>query len=108
MGQGKIETLKEKGSNADILWTNLCTNSPLMYFWKNKNRRFAPANRRFLRYYGLSSVDELIGKTDENMYWHIENGPFHDDEVEVLTQRLLEPGEPVSWVGNSIIFWLIR
>ena len=31
-------------------------------------------------------MDELIGKTDEDMHWHIENGPFHDDEVEVLTQ----------------------
>lgn len=31
-------------------------------------------------------MDELIGKTDEDMHWHIENGPFHDDEVEALTQ----------------------
>lgn len=86
MHRGKIKALKGKDSTADVLWANLCMNSPLMYFWKDKNRRFVGASQSFLRYYGLSAVDELIGKTDEDMHWHIENGPFHDDEVEVLTQ----------------------
>lgn len=86
MHRGKIKALKGKDSTADVLWANLCMNSPLMCFWKDKNRRFAGASQSFLRYYGLSSVDELIGKTDEDMHWHIANGPFHDDEVEVLTQ----------------------
>lgn len=86
MHRGKIKALKGKDSTADVLWANLCMNSPLMCFWKDKNRRFVGASQSFLRYYGLSSVDELIGKTDEDMHWHIANGPFHDDEVEVLTQ----------------------
>ena len=86
MHRGKIKALKGKDSTADVLWANLCMNSPLMCFWKDKNRRFVGASRSFLRYYGLSSVDELAGKTDEEMHWHIENGPFHDDEVEVLTE----------------------
>lgn len=86
MHRGKIKALKGKDSTADVLWANLCMNSPLMCFWKDKNRRFVGASQSFLRYYGLSSVDELIGKTDEDMHWHIANGPFHNDEVEVLTQ----------------------
>ena len=86
MHQGEIAALKEKDSTADLLWTNMCMHSPLMCFWKDKNRRFAGASQSFLKYYGLSSVDELVGKTDEDMHWHIENGPFHEDEVEVLTQ----------------------
>lgn len=86
MHRGKIKALKGKDSTADVLWANLCMNSPLMCFWKDKNRRFVGASQSFLRYYGLSSVDELIGKTDEDMHWHIANGPFYDDEVEVLTQ----------------------
>lgn len=86
MYRGKIKALKGKDSTADVLWANLCMNSPLMCFWKDKNRRFVGASQSFLRYYGLSSVNELIGKTDEDMHWHIANGPFHDDEVEVLTQ----------------------
>ena len=86
MHQGEIAALKEKDSTADLLWTNMCMHSPIMCFWKDKNRRFAGASRSFLKYYGLSSVDELVGKTDEDMHWHIENGPFHEDEVEALTQ----------------------
>ena len=63
----RSKALKGKDSTADVLWANLCMNSPLMCFWKDKNRRFAGASQSFLRYYGLSSVDELIGKTDEDM-----------------------------------------
>ena len=98
MYRGKIKALKEKDSTADVLWANLCMNSPLMCFWKDKNRRFVGASQSFLRYYGLSSVDELIGKTDEDMHWHIANGPFHDDEVEVLTQ-----GKSIIGAGGTCI-----
>lgn len=111
MHRGKIKALKGKDSTADVLWANLCMNSPLMCFWKDKNRRFAGASQSFLRYYGLSSVDELIGKIDEDMHWHIANGPFHDDEVEVLTQgKSIIGARGTCIVGgeNSIIFWLIR
>lgn len=38
MHRGKIKALKGKDSTADVLWANLCMNSPLMCFWKNKNR----------------------------------------------------------------------
>ena len=37
---------------------------PIGVFWKDKERRFLGANKMFLDYYGLSSVDEIIGKTD--------------------------------------------
>ena len=108
MHRGKIKALKGKDSTADVLWANLCMNSPLMCFWKDKNRRFAGASQSFLRYYGLSSVDELIGKIDEDMHWHIANGPFHDDEVEELVMKArfsqhMLTSEEVLTQGKSII-----
>lgn len=53
-------------------------------FWKDERRRFLGANRAFLDYYGFSGVDEILGKTDEDMGWHSDPGPFKSDEETVL------------------------
>ncbi len=53
-------------------------------FWKDKNRRFVGVNQAFLEYYGFDSADVLIGKTDEDMGWHIDPEPFKNDELRVL------------------------
>ena len=50
-----------------ILLDNIMKLIPVGIFWKDKDRRFLGANQMFLDYYGLSSVDEIIGKNDEDM-----------------------------------------
>ncbi len=64
---------------------------PLGVFWKDKDRRFLGANKMFLDYYGLTSVDEILGKTDEDMGWHIDPEPFKAIEL-----RVINNGETVS------------
>lgn len=59
---------------------------PFGVFWKDKDRRFVGANQMFLDYYDLKSVDEIIGKTDEDMGWHIDPEPFMKDELEVINE----------------------
>ena len=54
-------------------------------FWKDKNRRFVGVNQAFLDFYGFESADVLIGKTDEDMGWHSDPGPFMEDELRVLS-----------------------
>lgn len=68
----------------EVLWKNLIQNAKRMYFWKDVHRRFVGASASFLTYFGLHSVKELIGKTDEDMGWHINPAPFEEDEKEVL------------------------
>lgn len=68
----------------DILWKNVLMNASSMYFWKDKQRRFVGVSQSFLKYYGFQSEKELIGKTDEDMMWHITPEPFKNDEEEVL------------------------
>ncbi len=58
--------------------------STINMFWKDKNRRFVGANQSFLNTYGFDSVAEIIGKTDEDMGWHIQDEPFASDELRVL------------------------
>ena len=57
----------------------------IMIFWKDRERRFVGANQAFLDYYGFSSLDDIIGKTDEDMGWHPEPEDYRNDEIRVLT-----------------------
>ena len=55
-------------NNSDIL-NNILSIIPVGVFWKDKDRRFLGANQMFLDYYGFNSVEDIIGKTDEDMGW---------------------------------------
>ena len=66
------------------LWRALARGGFTRLFWKDTNRRFVGANQAFLDYYGFTSVDDIIGKTDEDMGWHIDPTPFQQDELHVL------------------------
>lgn len=57
--------------------------SGIKFFWKDKNRRFKGTSNAFLNYYGLK-LEDILGKTDEDMGWHINEGPYKDDEWAVL------------------------
>ena len=92
-----------KISKAD-LFDNLLTLIPAGIFWKDSNRRFLGANQMFLDYYGLSSVNEIIGKTDEDMGWHIDPTPFKNIELKVINN-----GETISNVpGQCIVKGMVR
>ena len=77
---------------------------PAGVFWKDKDRRFLGANQMFLDYYGLGSVSELIGNTDEDMGWHIDPEPFKNDELIVISN-----GDSIKNVlGQCIVQGKIR
>lgn len=66
------------------LWDTIMTDRRFGIFWKDADRRFLGANRVFLDYYGLLSQNDIIGKNDEDMRWHIDPEPFKKDEETVL------------------------
>lgn len=66
------------------LFDDLMLHFPIPFFWKDTNRRFLGASQTFLDYYGFHSVQDILGKTDEEMAWHPTNGPYRTDEETVL------------------------
>ena len=79
-------------------------NKGIKFFWKDKERRFIGANQAFLDFYGFTSEKEIIGRTDEDMGWHVDPVPFKNDEV-----RVIENGETVeNSEGTCIIRGEIR
>lgn len=82
----------------------LLRDSTIKLFWKDEDRRFVGASKAFLDYYGFESVDEIVGKTDEDMAWHVNDVPFQNDEIAVL-----EKGVTVSHApGKNIVSGLLR
>ncbi len=74
----------EQYVSKSLLWDTLLDLIPVGVFWKDEDRRFLGANRTFLEYYELDSVNELLGKNDEDMGWHVEADPYKDDELKVV------------------------
>lgn len=58
--------------------------SDFKFFWKDKNRRFLGASDAFLHYYGFASEGDILGKTDEDMGWHLGNSTYKEEEEKVL------------------------
>ncbi|SDB37784.1 diguanylate cyclase (GGDEF) domain-containing protein [Pseudobutyrivibrio sp. YE44] len=59
---------------------------PMGVFWKDANRKFLGANQMFLDYFGFQSLESILGKTDEDMGWHINPEPFKKDEESVIKE----------------------
>lgn len=58
--------------------------SDIKFFWKDRERRFAGVSQSFLDYYGLTDEKILIGKTDEEIGWHIQGKKYEEAERAVL------------------------
>lgn len=61
----------------------------IMFFWKDRQRRFLGASKAFLNCYGIRDEKELIGKTDEDIGWHVDNRNFKDIETKVLEEGVI-------------------
>lgn len=73
-----------------MLWDTLLDLVPAGVFWKDVNRRFLGVNKNFLDFYSFDSVNDVLGKTDEDMGWHVDTDPFMNNEL-----RVIERGESV-------------
>ncbi|MCR4908778.1 MAG: EAL domain-containing protein [Lachnospiraceae bacterium] len=82
----------------ELLWTNHMMKVDFGFFWKDKNRRFLGANRRMLSWFGMSSQKELIGKTSEELGWHV-----NPDEVRAEEEKILNEGIQTYRTPGTVI-----
>ena len=71
--------------SSESIMNALNDSEDINFYWKDKNRRFLGASKSFLRHYGMASVSTILGKTDEELGWHIDNDPFKGIEEHVLS-----------------------
>lgn len=82
------ENTGENNISDEQLWHSLMHFSHRKLFWKDMQGRFVGASPAFLRFYGLESINDLIGKTDDDIGWHISNAQMDRHEETVLKQGL--------------------
>jgi PAS domain-containing protein len=93
---------KDKSSEKEALFDDFMLHSPFPFFWKDRQRRFLGASQSFLDYYGFSSLDEILGKTDEDLHWHPENFTYRKDEEEVLSTGKVHIAIPGRCIARGV------
>ena len=84
-----------------LLWRTLIRSDTLRVFWKDEQRRFVGVSDSFLKYYGFPSEEALLGKTDEDMGWHIRPDRYMNDEERVLHEGLVTHNVPGLCISNG-------
>lgn len=88
------------------LWNNLIHSDMFRLFWKDTDRRFLGVTKGFLDFYGFESADELIGKNDEELGWHVHPDLYMNDEYKVIHEGVTIrniPGKCISRGENREI-----
>lgn len=83
------------------LWDSLVRSDILCMFWKDKDRRFLGASRPFLDYYGFASEDDIIGKNDEDLGWHVHPDRYMNDEMKVINEGVTTHNVPGLCMNNG-------
>ncbi len=60
-------------------------------YWKDINRRYVGVNQSFLDTFSFTSSEQVVGKTDEEMHWHINYTMLQEDEERILRDGVCVP-----------------
>lgn len=85
-----------------LIWENLIWSSRIKFFWKDKNRRFMGVSQSFLDFYGIRSKEDIVGKTDEDMHWHIDDF-YMNRELEVINKGISIKDEPGQCIVSGVM-----
>jgi diguanylate cyclase (GGDEF)-like protein len=104
---GKTEGSEDRTSEYARIWDNIIKSSHSKYFWKDKERRFRGVSRAFLDFYEIKSLDDIIGKTDEDMHWHLDDVPYKDDELDVINKGAVVFNARGQCIVNGVVHNII-
>ncbi|MBJ6726784.1 hybrid sensor histidine kinase/response regulator [Geomesophilobacter sediminis] len=100
---------EELRRNRNMLSTIVDT-IPQAVFWKDRAYRYLGCNRRFAADAGVGSPEEIVGKTDLDLWWLPEDvATYRTDDREVMSQNrsklhIIEPlqkGTTRAWLDTS-------
>ncbi|MCR4955503.1 MAG: EAL domain-containing protein [Lachnospiraceae bacterium] len=93
-----------ESSYAKLLLDTVMDYSGLRFFWKDHNRRFIGVSTAFLDFYGFESEDVILGKTDEEVGWHLDDEPYRNDELRVLNKGAFVRNS----LGTNVVGGVVR
>jgi PAS domain S-box-containing protein len=103
------QTINELTSNQN-LFTALLENSTDSIYYKDRESKFIKANLTVARNHGFTSPEQLLGKTDFDLFNHEHAVETFNDEQEIIRtgkaligkeEKIVWPDGKVSWVSTS-------
>ena len=92
---------EREGLPLQVLWENIKRASPIKFFWKDAQRRFLGASKSFLDFYGFRSEEDILGKTDEEMGWHIHPDDYRESEESVIQEGAVSRNRPGTCIARG-------
>jgi PAS domain S-box-containing protein len=72
---------------------------PGIVFWKSVDLRYSGANKRFLKLVGIKSLDQLVGRKDDQINWP----KHHKDYFSQHDTDIISSGKPVFSIQKNIL-----
>lgn len=83
---------------AAMLWQAACNFLPIPFYWKDNERRYRGVNPAFLDYFGLADAEAILGKTDAELGWCLQ-----DEEEEQVEKEILHKGKTCRDYRTSVL-----
>ncbi|MCS6938039.1 MAG: PAS domain S-box protein, partial [Roseiflexus sp.] len=103
---GALHRLRSELQESRTMLQLVIDNLPQAVFWKDRESRFLGCNRRLLADAGLTSVNEVIGKTDFDMPWKDRAAAYRADDRAVIEQGPKVNIEEPLTRGDGSTIWL--
>jgi diguanylate cyclase (GGDEF)-like protein len=89
--------------STDVLWDALIHLPDMNVYWKDAKGRFMGANEMFLHYFNISSIEDIQGKTEEEVGWNVEFDPPYKEEDIVLGKLPVVSEKTIHSVTKGMI-----
>lgn len=99
MDLSELENAQTEIRSQYQLLQNILNHVPVRIFWKDRQGRYQGGNDLLLQDSGLSSVDELIGKTDFDLPW----GDAEAKKYREIDLAVMESGQPILQYEDHLV-----
>ena len=96
-----VKSCEDGPYSPEQLWSSLTHSDLFRIFWKDHDRRFLGASKGFLDFYGFSSEDEIIGRNDEELGWHVHPDLYMNDEYKVIHEGVTLRNIPGNCISHG-------
>ena len=94
---------KDAAMLPEVLWEAMLHLPEMNVYWKDVKGRFMGANDAFMHYFNLSSLDDILGKSEEELGWNVEFDPTYREEEMLLGQIPVISEEKVHCMAKGMI-----
>lgn len=103
----KRKEVEEAAHRSLTLLQSVLHTTPIRVFWKDRESRFLGCNQNFALDAGCADVQEIVGKTDDDLIWHKQAAIYQADDRQVMESGCakLDFEEPGTTQDGELI-WL--